>query len=113
MQYLFSTNWITTVKKIPDSFLLGLVSGVATLSLFYLVFAWLRKLAVNYYGNPYMLAAPKVQLFAIFLNVLLFRFFVITLDKEKFGKGVLMVTVIISLIYFFYYFKYHLSLIGS
>src|SRR5207253_885626 len=101
------------LKKLPDSFFLGTISGIVTLSLFYFVFAYLRSLVTAHFGNPYMLAAPKVQLFAIFLNVLVFRFLVITLDKEKLGRGLLLVTILISFVYFFYYFKYHQSLIGS
>ena len=60
-----------------------------------------------------MLMAPKTHLFAIFLNILIFRYFVVKTDKEQFGKGILLVTVILSLVYFFYFFKYHQSLIGE
>jgi len=101
------------LKKLPDSFLLGMVSGMVTLGLFYFVFTYFRSLLVDHYGNPYLLAAPRIQLFAIFLNILLFRFLVLTLDKEKLGRGLLMITILLSFIYFFYYFKYHHSLIGS
>lgn len=101
------------LKKLPDHYLTGIVSGSVTLSLFYLFIAFIRQLLVNYYQNEYLFMAPKVQLFSIFLNVLLFRIVVINLEKEKFGKGILLITVLASFVYFFFYFKYHHSLVGS
>lgn len=100
-------------KKLPDSYLLGFVSGMLSLFLFYIAIASVRQLAVNHYQNEYVFMAPKVQLFAIFLNVLLFRFAVVSFDKEKFGKGILLVTVLASFVYFFFYFRYHHSMIMS
>jgi hypothetical protein len=99
-------------KKLPDSFLIGIFSGLISLSLFYLLFVYVRMLIVNYYQDPYMLRAPKVHLFAIFLNILVFRFVMVKTDKENFGKGILLATVIPALVYFFCYFKFHQSLIG-
>ncbi len=99
-------------KKLPDSLLLGIFSGLISLSLFYTVLAYVRIFVVNFYQDPYMFMAPKVHLFAIFLNVLIVRFLLVKTDKENLGKGILLATVIISFVYFFYYFKYHHSLIG-
>jgi hypothetical protein len=101
------------LKKLPDSFLLGMVSGLASLSLFYFALSGIRSLLVDHYGNPYMLAAPKVQLFSIFLNVLCFRFIVVKTDKDKFGRGLLLVTILFSFVYFYYFLRYHHSIIGS
>jgi hypothetical protein len=98
-------------KKLPDSFLLGTVSGIVTLGLFYILVAYVRILVVNHYQNPYLFMAPKAQLFAIFLNILLFRFVMISLDKEKFGRGILLATVSLSFLYFYFYFRYHQSII--
>ena len=100
-------------KKLPDTYLLGIISGMVTLVLFYIVIACIRQLVANYYQNEYMFLAPRVQLFAIFMNVLLFRFAIIRFDKEKFGKGILLITVIATFVYFFFYFRFHHSMIGS
>ncbi|MCX6292098.1 MAG: hypothetical protein NT126_10080 [Bacteroidetes bacterium] len=100
-------------KKFPDSFFIGTVSGAVTLALFYFLLASVRSWLCNLYGNPYLLLAPRVQLFSIFLNILLFRFVMVKTDKEKSGKGMLLSTVGISFIYFLYYFKFHHSIIGS
>jgi hypothetical protein len=100
-----------TWKTIPDSVVPGFFLGFISLVLFYVILAYARIFIVNYYGNPYLLMAPRIHLFSIFLNILLFRFFMIKKNKEKFGKGILLATVMASLVYFFYYFKYHQSII--
>ncbi len=99
-------------KKLPDSFLLGIFSGLVSLVPFYFLFNCIRVFIVNYYQDPYLLRAPKVHLFAIFLNILVFRFVMVKMDKENLGKGILLATVIPALVYFFCYFKFHQSLIG-
>jgi len=99
-------------KKLPDSFALGIFFGLVSLALFYIVLAYIRIFIVSYYQNAYLFMAPRVHLFAIFLNILVFRFFIIKKDMENFGKGILLATVIPTLVYFFCYFKYHHSLIG-
>ena len=99
-------------RKLPDSFPLGVFSGLVSLALFYTVFAYIRIFIVNYCNNQYLLMAPRVHLFAIFVNILFFRFFILKTDKEKLAKGILLATVLTSFVYFFYYFKFHQSLIG-
>jgi hypothetical protein len=101
------------LKKLPDSFLLGLVSGLASLGLFYFALSGIRAVIIDHYENPYLFAAPRVQLFSVFLNVLCFRFIVVKTDKDKFGRGLLLVTIILSFTYFFYFLRYHHSIIGS
>ncbi len=100
-------------KKLPDSFIIGIVIGALSLVLFYMIFASIRSLLTDYYGDPYMLGAPRVQLFSIFLNVVCFRFVMVKTDKEKFGKGLLFITILASFVYFYYFLKFHQSLIGS
>ena len=97
-------------KKLPDSLWLGIFSGFISLILFYLGFDRLRFLI---HGPAQMFQPPRVHLFAIFMNVLMFRFIVVKTDKENFGRGILLATVIVSFIYFYYFFRYHHSLIGS
>ena len=97
------------LKKLPDSFAFGLLLGLVTLSIAYLLMRGIRMAIVNYYGNPYMFAAPKAQLFAIVLNLLVFRFTIVDLEKEKAGKGILFTTVILSLAYFFLFLRYNFT----
>src|SRR4051812_4146943 len=94
-------------KKLPDHFFFGLIFGVVSLFLSYLVVRTIRIAVVGYYGNEYVMAPPRVQLFAILINVIIFRFFMIRFDKEKTARGILFSTVILSFVYFFLYFKYN------
>jgi hypothetical protein len=98
-------------KKIPDSIILGTISGFLSLSIFYIAFSYLRLLIVFYSSNPYILQPPRVQLFTIFTNVVLFRIVILNFDKEKFGKGILLATLLASFVYFFFLLKYHRSII--
>jgi hypothetical protein len=100
-------------KKIPDSLPVGFVSGIVSLCLFYFLLSSIKMLVINYYENYYLFQAPKVHLFSIFLNVLLFRFVIVKTDKEKLGKGILLATVSFSFVYFYYFLKFHQSIIGS
>ena len=99
-------------KKFPDSLLIGIVSGCLSLSVFYCLFAFIRILIVSYYQNTYLFKAPKVAKFAIFLNVVFFRFVIVKGEKEEFGKGILLATVGVSFIYFYYFFRFHQPIFG-
>src|SRR4051812_17251005 len=94
-------------RKLPDRFSIGLLFGIITLSLAYLLVRTVRVLMVHYYGNEYLLAPPRVQLYAIAINVIVFRFVIVKFDKEQTGKGILFSTVILALIYFFLYMHYN------
>ena len=101
------------LKKFPDSHFTGIIIGLLSMILFYFLLAYIRHIIVNHYQNQYMLMAPKVQLFAIFLNVLFFRFVMVSLNKEKSGKGILLATIAASSAYFYFWFRYNISIIGS
>lgn len=92
-------------KWIKDSFIYGMVSGLISLTVFYFLLTWLRTLLIGYFGNPYMLRPPVVQLITMLINIILFRVLMINLEKEKTAKGFLFITVIATLIYFFILFK--------
>src|SRR5438093_1249048 len=99
------------LKKIPDSFGFGLFLGVITLSLSYLFVRGFRILLVNHYGNQYLMAPPRVQLYSIVINIVIFRFIMVKYDRENTGKGILFSTVILALVYFFLYFRYNFQTI--
>src|SRR5262245_48603827 len=98
-------------KKLPeDSFVLGLAVGMATLFTSYVLFRWLRLALVNHYGNPYFFPAPRIQLLAILLNVILFRYIMVKVRKEKTGKGILLSTVVLSFAYFYMFLRHNYQL---
>jgi len=97
-------------KKIPDTFFVGIMTGIVTLFLSYFVVRAVRILLVNHFDNEYLMAAPRVQLYSIVINVIIFRFMVIKFERENTGKGILFSTVILALIYFFLYTKFNLRM---
>ena len=99
-------------KKLPDdSFLLGLLTGLVSLFISYQLMRWLRMAAVSYYGNPYVFPAPRIQLICILLNILLFRFALVRFKMEKTGKGILLITVLLSFTYFYFFLRFHYQLL--
>ena len=88
-------------KRIKDSFAFGLFSGAISLVVFYYLFTWIRSLLIDYYGNPYLLRPPTIQLIAVLINIIIFRLLMINYKKEQTGKGILFITVIMTLGYFY------------
>ena len=83
-----------------------MLTGVLCLGVSYFLLYSLRLLMVKYNGNPYSFAEPRVQLVSVLINVILFRFMMVTFQKEKTGRGVLFITVILTFLYFFLYSRY-------
>jgi hypothetical protein len=100
---------MSRARWIKDSFIVGLVSGAGSLTFLFYLFSYIRSLLINYTGNYYMLRPPAVQLFAMVINVILFRILMINLDKEKTAKGFLFITVLATLAYFAFYFRVNRS----
>jgi hypothetical protein len=98
---------MTLGERIKDSFYIGMLSGLITFILSFFMITYIRSLVVNYYSNPYILLPPSVQLLSMGINVILFRILIINLKRENTGKGFLFVTVLITLVYFFIFFKAH------
>ena len=94
-------------NKIKDSFLFGLVGGLFTLVFFFYLVTGIRMILISLTDNPAMLRPPFPQLLAMLLNVLLFRVLIINLKKENTGKGVLFITVLLTLAYFYIYNRMH------
>ena len=96
---------MSRVKWIKDSFIAGLIGGTVSLILFYYFFSAMRIMVMNISGNQYILRPPAVQLFTMMINIIFFRILMINLNKEQTAKGFLFITVIVTLIYFFIFFR--------
>jgi hypothetical protein len=94
-------------KRIPDTFFVGIIIGMITLFLSYLAVKAIRILLVNHYDNEYLMAPPRVQLYSIVINVIIFRFMMVRFDRENTGKGILFSTIILALIYFYFYLRFN------
>jgi hypothetical protein len=93
------------VKLIKDSFVIGMLGGLVSIFSFYYIISAIRSLIISYYGNEYIMRPPVVQLLTMLMNVIIFRLLMINFEKEKTGKGFLFITVLMTLAYFFIYFR--------
>ena len=91
-------------SRIKDSFPIGILVGSLTLVLFYTLINLLKLGLISYSNNPYLMKPPMVHLLTMALNMILFRLIVINLEKEKIGKGILLVTVLSILVYLFIFY---------
>ena len=96
-------KWISKVK---DSFVLGLFSGAGLLTGTYFLFEYIRSTIADACGNPYMFQAPRVQLCSLLVNILAFRFLLVNYDREKTAKGILFISVMSALTYFYYFYRF-------
>lgn len=93
-------------SRIKDSFPAGLIAGAIVLVVVYLVINFIRLQLIDYTNNPYIFKPPAVQLFCLIPNILLFRWVMINLEKEKTGKGILFVTVFTTFVYFLVFYRF-------
>jgi hypothetical protein len=95
------------MQRFPDNFLFGMLTAILCLSISYFLLYGIRAVVVSYYGNPFLFAEPKIQMIAVVINIVVFRFVLVTFKKEKTGRGILFATVVLIFIYFFLYSRYH------
>ncbi|MDQ3049671.1 MAG: hypothetical protein M3Q95_02165 [Bacteroidota bacterium] len=89
-----------------DSLLNGIIIGVLVTVAGYFILHFLNVWISDYFFNKGPLfRESSIRVFAIFLNVFPFRYFMLKTDKEYTGRGILMVTFIVGLTYFFYYLQ--------
>lgn len=99
-------NLIMHLKKlIKDSFVVGIFAGIVSLVFFYSLLTAFRTWLLNYSGNEMLLRPPAVQMIAMAINLIIFRLIMINVQKEKTGKGFLLVTVLLSLCYFYFFYR--------
>lgn len=98
-------------NRLPeDNFLIGMIAGMATLILTCFTLRCARLALADYYGNPYFFPSPRVELISILINILFFRVVIVNMQKDKTGRGILFSTVLLSMIFFFLYFKMNFRL---
>lgn len=82
-----------------DNLTNGVIVGLWTLaSTYYLIISaeWIKYKFLNI--AP-MMVAPRLQLLMLFLNMLLFRWITITKQQVEKGRGVLLITFIMTIAY--------------
>ncbi len=96
---------MSSIKWTKDSYLLGIFGGGMLLLLFYFIVSQIRLGIVTYLNDPYLFGPPRSELIAVTLNMIVFRFLMIKFDKEKTGKGVLLITVLSTFAYIIIKYK--------
>jgi cytochrome bd-type quinol oxidase subunit 2 len=100
------------MRKLPDNFLFGIVTALLSLGLCCFLLYGLR-MVVAHYGYSNAFEEPKLQLIAVVVNVLLFRFVMVNMKKERTGRGILFITVLLTFLYLFLYSKYNFRMTPS
>ena len=91
------------IKK--DNYLTGLLLGVVAPIIFYGLLYLIDMLLYSFTGIHLTPQYHYLYLMSIALNIILFRYYFVSLKAEKTGKGILLVTIVCILIYFFLFFK--------
>ena len=82
----------------------GILLGIAVMVGGYFLLHYGNIWISSYFFNKGpIFRESTIQVLAIFLNVFPFRYFMLRTNKEYTGRGILMVTFIVGLTYFFYY----------
>jgi hypothetical protein len=80
-----------------DNIWLGIVMALVLPVIFY----FLIKLISGFFStNP--LTESTIQLLALAINLLPFRYYLIRLKADKTGRGILLVTFVLALVYFYF-----------
>jgi hypothetical protein len=89
-----------------DSMLAGVILGIIVTVAGYFLLHWLNIWISGYFFNRApVFRQSTIEVISIFLNVFPFRYFMLRANKEMTGRGILLVTFVVGLTYFFYYLK--------
>ena len=89
-----------------DRMINGILLGIAIIVAGYFALSWLNVWISEYFFNKSpVFRESTVRVLAIFLNVFPFRYFMLRTNKELTGRGILLVTFVVGLSYFFYYLQ--------
>ena len=89
-----------------DSMIIGILIGIAVTIGGYFLLKWMNVWISDYFFNRSpIFTQSTIEVIAIFLNVFPFRYCMLRANKELTGRGILLVTFVVGLTYFFYYLK--------
>ena len=87
-----------------DSMITGILIAIVVMVGGYFAMKYLNVFISDYFFNRQpVFRESTIRVLAIFLNVFPFRYYMLKTDYEYTGRGILMVTFIVGLAYFFYY----------
>ena len=86
-----------------DSLVLGIVIGIVFPALLFAMFyfpSWIFAPA----GKDYVVQLPTMALVSIFPNLFTLRYYLVNLKFDKTGRGILLVTFVFAILYFWVQF---------
>ena len=93
--------WEKLFKK--DTFFVGILIGIILPALFYLVMILIDMGIVQLF-NTHMLAKQEyLYLLSIAINLFAIKYYFVNLQYDKTGRGILLVTFALAIIYFVLY----------
>ncbi len=99
------------LNKLPDNFFAGMLGGIITLVCSFFILRTARLALAAHFGNPYFFPQPRVELIVILINIIFFRVMIVNLKKEKTGRGILFITVLLAILFFFLFFIFNYRLL--
>lgn len=63
---------------------------------------FLLKLINIFTGEEHILQNSTMQLSAVFINLLPFRYYLVKVKADRTGRGILLVTMVLALVYFYF-----------
>lgn len=89
-----------------DTMLNGIIIALIVMIFGYLGLKYLNIWISEYFfDRPPIFRESTVEVIAIFLNVFPFRYFMLKANREYTGRGILLVTFVFGLYYFFHYLQ--------
>jgi len=83
-----------------DNWILGIALGILAPTITYGIISLILKLIGEPVANIRYLRESTVQLLAIASNLPIFRYYLVKLKYDKTGRGVLMVTFVLTIVFF-------------
>ena len=83
-----------------DSFLLGIILGIVFPAIIYGILHLLNVSFPNPSSKVPFLKESTVQILGIAVNALLLRYYLINLKSDKTGRGIMLVTFILAILFF-------------
>jgi len=88
-----------------DTYLLGGIVGIVLPVVLYAVLYFVDLQFNNFFGKHLVSKPDYLYLLSVIANILSLRYFYTKAKKEKAGAGVLIVTILIVLLYFFNFYQ--------
>ena len=88
-----------------DSLILGIILGIVLPAILFVVLYFLSRIFAPT-SKDYLVQLPTIELISILPNLFTLRYYLAKLKLDKTGRGILLVTFILAILYFIFYPKF-------